>query len=531
MIMSEFESTIRPYMNYSDRETVLAIKEASSTNQNQMLVALTSKLYEMIVAKVANIDYSTVESSRGDITKMQNYDQLLETVSIIKGIVAEYRCDISPVMTIQTAMDNIKSRTSVFKKAFVMNSPVPMLLYNNICMCIVSSVSFLIDTAIEYIKNPQSQSFQMALDVVAYNKTRDNLMFESLSTFNKGCQSGDIDAAIKACLSQSKTKHEAATVSEGYKFNNPDNFTLRLVHSCVKAIRKGREKGITKDGIERQVMNIIEKRLNSVDTGGALIYVYTLSPSNMSHSTSILRTLQSISLKSVQDMERNYNAVHGIKRTYTDTYNSADIEMIKKCAKEVRKTKVSVHKESLIQDLDVDDFMSYIRESLEEISVLPDSPFMDQDDIDNPDKVIVNDDSEGVMEFFDGFASLIGRGLIALCKLVIPLIRHIVYLYFYSRQRISDHFESNATLLEMNAYQLQYNNEIDPDRRAAIVEKQLKIAAKQRKKAERTSIDYKRAKKEADKAEIEDQRTFTTQDLSYNPNDETNDTVQGSVLF
>lgn len=543
MVISNFEQVMREHMDYNDMATINMLVEATDNNQNQILIALTSKLYEMIVAKVAKIDYSSVSSSRGDITKIENYSQLVETINIIKNIVVEYRCDPTPVEEVEKAINNVQQRTNVFKKAFVIGAPLPIMLYNNICIDIVSAVSYMIDTCIEYIKNPQSQSFQMALDVVAYNNTKDCLMFETLKTFNEGCNSGDIDEAIKVSLSKSRVKREAAEapLEEGYKFNNPDNFTLRLVDKCVNAIRKGKAKGISNEGIERQVNNIIEKRLNSTDLNAAMLYgmSYGVVSSNLAHTTSMLKSLQNMSLNSIRTMEQHYNATHSVKRTKAQTYTSQEIDMIKRCAKDVRKQKVSVNKEQFINDPEAMADLKEFQEDCERdmaCAVSYTNPFQTDEEINSPREVLHDGeedmDNTPLGEGFDGIASIVTRGLIAICKLVIPLIRHIVYLYFFSRQRVSDYFESEAIAIEMNAYQVQYNQDMDPERRQEIYQKQMRVAEKLRKKAMRTSIDYKRSKRDADKTIAQEQKKFVADELEFNPNDETLDnSVSASVLF
>lgn len=542
MVLSPFEQVMKEHMSYTDLDTVKIIAEASPSNQNQILVALTSKLYEMIVAKVTHVDYSTVNASRGDITKVMNYQQLVETINIIKNIVAEYKCDTKPVDAIVTAMANIENRTPTFKKAFTIGAPVVVTLYNSMVVNIIASVSYMIDTCIEYIKNPQSQTFQMAMDVVAYNKTRDCLMFDTLNTFNEGCASGDVDQAIKVSMQQSRVRREAVeageqAMQEGYKFNNPNNFTLRLVQKCVKAIREGKAKHISQGGIESQVANIIDKRLNNVDLGSVMMFSvsYGVASSNLAHTESMLRELRKLTLKSIQEMENDYNATHKIKRTYAQTYSSSEIDLIRKCANQVRKQKVAVSKEAVLADPESSmDLMEFIKECGEEQGELcAQSPFMTDDEINGEgERVVLHDDDpyESYSEAFDGVVSIVGRGLLALCKLVIPMIRHVVYLYFFSRQRISDYFESQAIAIEMNAYQLQYNQEMEPERRQEIYAKQMKVAEKLRRKAQRTSIDYKRAEKDAEKEIQKEQQKYTSTDLDYNPNDE-NLANTSSVLF
>ena len=202
MVCTEFEVLMRQYMNYSDRTTVRAIAEASVENQSQILTALTSKLYNLIVAKADKIDYSTIAKSKGDITKVQNYDQLVECIDIIRKIVVEYKESTVSVDTVITAMENIKKRTADFKKAFSIGSPIPKMMYNNIVLAIVNSVSFMIATCIEYVKSPNANSFDMALDAVAYRQTMNHLLFASLADFNQGCMSAEFDNALKVCLAK-----------------------------------------------------------------------------------------------------------------------------------------------------------------------------------------------------------------------------------------------------------------------------------------------------------------------------------------
>ena len=84
----------------------------------------------------------------------------------------------------------------------------------------------------------------------------------------------------------------------------------------------------------------------------------------------------------------------------------------------------------------------------------------------------------------------------------------------------------------MNAYQLQYNADMEPERRQEIYNKQMRIAENLRKKAQRTSIDYKRSQKEAEREALKEQKKFTAADMDINPNaNDDLDAVNASILF
>jgi hypothetical protein len=59
MIIAEFNDITRQYMDYSDMNTIHVLKEADD-NQEKILSALTSKLYDKIQEKADKIDFSSI---------------------------------------------------------------------------------------------------------------------------------------------------------------------------------------------------------------------------------------------------------------------------------------------------------------------------------------------------------------------------------------------------------------------------------------------------------------------------------------
>jgi len=201
---------LREYMDYSDINTIKQLSLLTEANQNQFLVSLTSKLYDKIQEKATKIDFSTVEMSRGDITKIQNYQSMRECLDLIRAIVVEYKQDPAAVDAVIRADQNLRDRIKLFKKAFAIGSSLPILTYNTIALSIVESTSFLISVCIEYVKDPAVETFQMALDTTAYQKTKQNLLFNTLIEFNKSCNDRSLDNALNLVMSQAVANREAA---------------------------------------------------------------------------------------------------------------------------------------------------------------------------------------------------------------------------------------------------------------------------------------------------------------------------------
>lgn len=196
MFPEEYNKIIREHFDISDTVTRKCIIALEDAEQSQLLSALTNTLYDKIVDKVDNIDFGSIPRSRGDITKVDGYENTVECLNIIRKIVLEYRENPEIVDTVLSAIENVKNRRAIFVKAYTLNIEFPIVLYNLIVMAIEQSVSFLISVCIQYIKDPASQNITAALDKVAYNNTKENLLYEQLYTFNQSCSNGELDKAL-----------------------------------------------------------------------------------------------------------------------------------------------------------------------------------------------------------------------------------------------------------------------------------------------------------------------------------------------
>ena len=180
------------------RAVLLSVNEA---DQNAVMTSLANKLYQHIVDKVDDIDFGTIPLSKGDITKIDNYDKLTDCINIIAEILQQYHQSTESIEIVATALQNIIDRTDMFTKAYKLNIEMPIIIYNTMALSIVSSVSYMISACIEFIKSGD-EGFQIALDKAALSKTMNNVLFKDLAKFNKICGSGEFDKAMNYVINQ-----------------------------------------------------------------------------------------------------------------------------------------------------------------------------------------------------------------------------------------------------------------------------------------------------------------------------------------
>lgn len=202
-----FTECMNTYFDTEDKLTRSVLLSVNEADQNVVMTSLSNKLYKHIVDKVDDIDFGTIPLSKGDITKIDNYEELTDCINILSEILQQYNQDTSQVDVVSEALQNMIDRRDLFTKAYALNVEMPMIIYNTIALSIVSSVSYLISSCIEFIKMNDNQGFNIAVDAVGVRKSRECVLFADLKKFNKICSNGDFDKAMDYVISQNNAKN------------------------------------------------------------------------------------------------------------------------------------------------------------------------------------------------------------------------------------------------------------------------------------------------------------------------------------
>lgn len=198
----EYEKAVKEYFDTSDKETFSYLRTIEEADQNKVLIALTSKLYDHLVDKIDDIDFGDIPKSKGDITKLPNYEKVLDCIKIIHDILANSNQDLSPIVVLEDAVKNLLEYKDTFVKGYQLNMELPMVIYNTMVLSIYSGISILISSCIEFIKATDDSGFDIALDKVQLKKTKDSLLFKNLKTLNSSFEHGTLPKALDAMLKQ-----------------------------------------------------------------------------------------------------------------------------------------------------------------------------------------------------------------------------------------------------------------------------------------------------------------------------------------
>lgn len=210
----QYMQLVSEYYDLSDYKTKKEILFCNEAKKMSNIEHIVEKLYEHIKSNYTAIDFGTIPRSKGIITKVENYQQMVDCLNIIRDLITEYNEDPKQVTTLYTLIDNIQKRERTFAKAFALNIELPIMLYNMAVMSVVAGTSLLITSSIEYIKNGHD-SFSISFDKASYNKSHDHILYQYAEQFNNECRNGNIDKVCNECIKNNAT-HMREAAGENY---------------------------------------------------------------------------------------------------------------------------------------------------------------------------------------------------------------------------------------------------------------------------------------------------------------------------
>ena len=203
------------YFNEQDERTRNVLLSVHEADQNMIMQGLATKLYQHIIGKVDQIDFGTIPLSKGNIEQVEHYDQLMDCINVLGQILQNYKQPTDELDIITIAEANIKDRTDLFRKAYRLNVEMPIIAYNTMALSVFSAVSLMIAAHIEFIKTGDNSGYEIAFNKASKIRTKDKLLFQTLRDFNIMCSKGDFDKIMNyAITTNTQSKNESMIIQD-----------------------------------------------------------------------------------------------------------------------------------------------------------------------------------------------------------------------------------------------------------------------------------------------------------------------------
>lgn len=183
-------------MDLTDKETYISVGVVNEAEQREVLLGITNRLYEKIEAKVTDVDFGTIPQSKGDFLKIDNIDMVTEAITDMKEIYQEYKQPLTYINTITEAINNLVELKNEFQRCFLTNTSLGIVLYNTTALSVISSVSLLISSTIDFIVDPRTKSIEVSVDRVGVAKSKELLQLQTLAEFNNLCKGSKLKKVL-----------------------------------------------------------------------------------------------------------------------------------------------------------------------------------------------------------------------------------------------------------------------------------------------------------------------------------------------
>lgn len=211
-MIKKYADIVYEYFDPSNSTEFRTLMNLNEEQQDRVLANLATKLYDHIVNEITDIDFGDIPTSKGDITRIPNYLDMVDCINIIHDICVRFKQPTTATDTLFKAIQNLKDTKEIWRKSFDIKAGLGMNTYNTLALGIVCSVSLLISSAIEFIKN-QEGDFEFLINKVGMQKSLDSVLFKSLKEFNDGCADGTFMKAIIIANNSKVNISEAEVVS------------------------------------------------------------------------------------------------------------------------------------------------------------------------------------------------------------------------------------------------------------------------------------------------------------------------------
>ena len=169
-------------LNYIEWRNLYEILEAYGNEMNEKMI---TNLYDSAL-RHSDIDFDIVSKSKGDITNLAGYENMISSLSLLKSLAMKSKVQIPEINVVDLALSNLRKYTQYFVRGFRMNNDTIKLYYNALVQSCLEATSLLISSYVDFIKSKSSVTFTIKKG----KGIAGNLCLQNLNGFNNSCANG-----------------------------------------------------------------------------------------------------------------------------------------------------------------------------------------------------------------------------------------------------------------------------------------------------------------------------------------------------
>ena len=195
---------------FAERREVSALTEAELQN---ISVGVINKMLDSTKSK-ANIDFSNIPQSRGNIEKYKELKTIMNALDMIEKISGDKMVKIKEIEKIRYLIDVLHSHRDLFEKGFKLKNELVILTYNILVRTCFEATSALITSYINhYEKTTNGITVSFTKGIEKDKKTK--ALFKHVDNLCSIAKSGNLRKSLNSILEDDKNNFTGVDVAYG----------------------------------------------------------------------------------------------------------------------------------------------------------------------------------------------------------------------------------------------------------------------------------------------------------------------------
>lgn len=192
---------------YTEKSKIMMLTEAEQAVVNDRMIG---NLYQSVLKK-KNVDFDNIPFSKGDIQKVDGYDNMVATLEVVKGLCKKFGIKLPEVEIIENAIVNLRTYRGTFERAYGLNVDFLKMYYNTLVYACIESTSLILSSYVDYTRTLNNVEFKIKKGKGIYG----NICLDNLRKFNESVKDGRFIKFANGLLNKGNDNFLGATAAMG----------------------------------------------------------------------------------------------------------------------------------------------------------------------------------------------------------------------------------------------------------------------------------------------------------------------------
>jgi hypothetical protein len=169
------------------------LSKLNEETKNKITNEMINSIYNIVIKKMANLDYTVIETTKGDISTLDGFKDLEGSINLLTTLHSREKNAPPEIPQLRECLNNLLKYKTDFVESFRQNNQMVKMVYLNISAALITLTSIMISATVDFTKDTMGV-YRLHVKKAMEMDKRSNLYLDSITKFNSYCASGKMDS-------------------------------------------------------------------------------------------------------------------------------------------------------------------------------------------------------------------------------------------------------------------------------------------------------------------------------------------------